>query len=309
MGLGIIAGALQGAGEAGVRAGAMLQKQFGDEDLLKMKTEADRNLALQLEDVRQRFTGAENQKSRDLTVSENQKGRDLTASEGAANRGVTTSEGEANRGQRAKEFEVRNAQDERQHQERMAGLNRQIAQQGAQISLETRKVAMLEQAGALDIKAKESIDRAREAYVSEKDPDRKIELGNTYMTLLGKTGERYKAIEQVDPITGAKTITGFIDQSSGRVLGPNGKNGAAASQPTAEDIAGLKARARNPAAIEYFESKHGRGSAQKYLQSGGGNTGDAQFKDPLNGEMISASEWKRKYGEMPKRTETEMRPG
>lgn len=45
MGLGLIAGAMQGAGEAGVAAGAQAQKQFGQEDLLRMKAEADKDLA------------------------------------------------------------------------------------------------------------------------------------------------------------------------------------------------------------------------------------------------------------------------
>lgn len=44
MGLGIVAGAMQGAGEAGVAVGLQLQKQFGQEELLRMRTEADKEL-------------------------------------------------------------------------------------------------------------------------------------------------------------------------------------------------------------------------------------------------------------------------
>lgn len=55
-GLGILgsalAGAAAGAGDAGVKAGLQLQKQFGDEDLLKLKSEADLKLGTTLENLR-----------------------------------------------------------------------------------------------------------------------------------------------------------------------------------------------------------------------------------------------------------------
>jgi len=48
-----IAGGMAGAGEAGVKAGIQLQKQFGDEDLQKMKAASDLELATSIQNLRQ----------------------------------------------------------------------------------------------------------------------------------------------------------------------------------------------------------------------------------------------------------------
>lgn len=55
----IIGGALEGLGRAGVQAGLTLQKQFGDEELLKMRTDAEKELQASM----QRF-----QTGRDATI-------------------------------------------------------------------------------------------------------------------------------------------------------------------------------------------------------------------------------------------------
>ena len=47
-----LAGAAQGGGNAGVQAGLQLQKQFGEEELLKLKSEADLKLGTTLENLR-----------------------------------------------------------------------------------------------------------------------------------------------------------------------------------------------------------------------------------------------------------------
>lgn len=41
-----------------------------------------------------------------------------------------------------------------------------------------------------------------------------------------------------------------------------------APQPSASDIDGLKKRAKNPAAVAFFEGKYGKGSAAQYLETG-----------------------------------------
>ncbi len=52
MGLGIIAGAIQGFGEAAEKSGAMLQKHFSDRDLVELKIDADRKLQVVLSEMR-----------------------------------------------------------------------------------------------------------------------------------------------------------------------------------------------------------------------------------------------------------------
>lgn len=122
---------------------------------------------------------------------------------------------------RREELQARTSQDERQHAERMALLKQQINHQAAQIGLEKRKVDMLESVNVLDVAQKKAIEEAREAYKAETDPEKKHEKGATYLTLLGKVGERYKEIKESDPSdpSGLRQITvGFFDTLSGKEI-------------------------------------------------------------------------------------------
>jgi len=56
-----------------------------------------------------------------------------------------------------------------------------------------------------------------------------------------------------------------LKQENQRLLGIGGTTAPSAATPEPGDIAGLKARARNPQAIAAFEAKFGPGSAERYL--------------------------------------------
>lgn len=155
----------------------------------------------------------------------------------------------------------RSAQDERQHRERMTALERQLKQQGQQIGLESRKLALLEEEGKLDRKQKEAIAKAREDYLNEKDPDKKHEKGATYLTLLGKVGERYKEISETD-VEGTKRTTGYFDTLSGREVPRGGAKGGETTVPQSA-IEYLK---KNPGTADAFRSKYKVDPAQ-YLKS------------------------------------------
>jgi hypothetical protein len=135
--------------------------------------------------------------------------------------------------------------DERQHSERMVTLERQLKNQERQIELEGRKFGLMAQEHNLKQEDANIIRAARNAYVAEKDPEKKIELGAQLLTLQGKMAERWKAIESVDPNTGAKSVTGMFDQASGRVMGPEGRGGRPANAP-AVDPAMFDPNARKP---------------------------------------------------------------
>lgn len=94
---------------------------------------------------------------------------------------------------------------------------KEIAQQGSRIGLEERKVKLAEDAGALDLKVKQSIDDARQSYVNETDPEKRQQAGATYLTLLGKVGERYKELSSTNA-AGDKVTTGFFDTLSGKEI-------------------------------------------------------------------------------------------
>jgi hypothetical protein len=52
---------------------------------------------------------------------------------------------------------------------------------------------------------------------------------------------------------------GILENKTGRDLGP---------KPTEADIAGLKQRAGNKAAVDFFDGKFGKGAAARYLDAG-----------------------------------------
>lgn len=213
--MGLLASVAQGIGE-GAKAAQPYILQMQSADIQKIRDERMAEVAKQAQErgfahadqtlgKTQQFTQVENEATR-------QNAREIADD--------ATVRDELQHGERM-------TQSTQQHTERMAALEKAAANQAAQIGLEGRKLALLENVNALDVKQKTAIEKARDNYTQEKDPEKRIELGNTYLTLIGKVGERYKAIESVDPVTGAKTVTGFFDQSSARVLGPGGVTGKA----------------------------------------------------------------------------------
>ena len=75
-----IAGGMAGAGEAGVKSGLQLQKQFGDEDLQKMKAASDLELATSMENLRQKNAVAfEREVRQPFTTSERKDTQTFTA--------------------------------------------------------------------------------------------------------------------------------------------------------------------------------------------------------------------------------------
>jgi len=245
----VMGGALRGAGEAGVKLGLNEQEALIQKDRDARIAEAAQELQAQ------RQAGAESLQKQGNEAADLRQGRTIQAQQ---------VEGTLNREQRATEIEASGARDERQHTERMAVLGKQISQQAAQIKMEQSKVDMLQATHSLDVKQKKAIDTARDAYVSEPDPEKKIELGAQYMTLLGKVGERYKPIESMDPTTMEKKVTGFVDTLSGKVIGPQGKSskkGASAEPPQAA----IDLLRKNPKVAPQFKEKYGVDPAQ-YLQ-------------------------------------------
>ena len=181
-------------------------------------------------------------------------------SRGMINEAMAVERGEEERGRhvedrtlRREELQTRAAQDERQHVERIALLKKQLEQQSAQIGLEKRKVDMLETTNALDVKQKQAIEKAREAYMAETDADKKHEKGATYLTLLGKIGERYKELSETDAMGNKKTV-GFFDTLSGKEVGrTGGKSTDAGGRPPLSSFGGQKeapASAAVPAAAK-----------------------------------------------------------
>lgn len=132
--------------------------------------------------------------------------------------------------------------------------------------------------------------------------ERQAAISEEISILTGKDTDKFLPLPTKDD---QGNVTGYqiFDTKKGDFVE---KKGATAA-PSPADIEGLRSRAKNPQAVQFFESKYGKGSAAKVLESSPAAV--ATFKDPLTGQEISAAEWKRKYGEAPKRTETEMRQG
>lgn len=137
------------------------------------------------------------------------------------------SERSADRLDRQADRDLRDRRDREQHEERMKTLGRQIG-------LEERKIKILEDNNVIEKEDKKIIRDARDAYLKETDPEKKAELGASYMTLLGKAGERWEAIKERDPTTGDVVTTGFLDKLTGRRMGPKGKEGADAPKTGAK---------------------------------------------------------------------------
>ncbi len=100
-----------------------------------------------------------------------------------------------------------------------------------------------------------------------------VEGNNKIITALAKD-----AGEAIDPAA-KKGIMDQIDQlkqENQRLLGVATSTPGPGAQPSAGDIAGLRSRASNPAAVAAFEARYGQGSAAQYV-------GDQQTRQPGTG--------------------------
>ena len=209
----------------------------------------------------------------------------------------------------------------REHQteqtDRQIGSHEKIAANALRSHEKLQRISIGIQAGHLDIAKKSAeiqnavgnikldnekeVQKLRTEWRAAKTPEDRSRISENISILTGKDSDKFLPVPLKDE---QGNITGYqiFDTKNGRFVDQN--KGAS---PSVEDIAGLKARAGNPAAIQVFEKRYGAGSAAKYMGDKPAASG-AMFKDPITSEEITAAEWKRKYGEPPRRAETEMRP-
>lgn len=112
--------------------------------------------------------------------------------------------------------------------------------------------------------AKRVEDLRKEFVSADVTQERKRAIGEEIQLLTGKDNDWYLPVPIKDE-TGAITGYQIFDRRRGVWVQPGGDGGGAGS-PSAADIEGLIQRAGNPAAIEFFEKKYGKGSAARFLK-------------------------------------------
>lgn len=106
------------------------------------------------------------------------------------------------------------------------------------------------------------VEKLRTEFASA-SPEHKLQITEEVQLLTGKDNDQYLPVPIKDE-TGA--ITGYQIFDKRRGVWVEASPGAGGKSPTAADIEGLVQRAKDPKALEFFESKFGKGSAARFLQ-------------------------------------------
>lgn len=128
----------------------------------------------------------------------------------------------------------------------------------------TAKGADLErQIKEITLKNAKRLDELREEF-SKATPERQKTIQEEVRILTGKDNDNFLPVPLKDEFG---NVTGYKIFDKRRGVWADEQGGGGGAQPTEADIAGLKSRASNPSAVQFFEAKFGQGSAAKYLDA------------------------------------------
>lgn len=150
------------------------------------------------------------------------------------------------------------------------------------------------------------VDELRKEFAGA-TPERKLEIQEEVQLLSGKSHEKFLPVAIKDE-TGAITGYQIFDTTRGRwVDQPGGAGGGKA--PTAADIEGLVARAKDPKAVKFFEEKFGQGAAARYLpkaEAGKPDEGKPQEPGALDARKRRELETRTTFGRLTPKADLEM---
>lgn len=210
MGLGLLGGAMSGAGEGIQRTGDMVGKMSLQEQAAEIQALRDERLQEFSRSERvagQEFTGGQNALQRKSTEGIHAADRDLRASEGAAERGVRVSEGEANRGVDRERIEAT-----RQYQNASLAIQRAAEgrlEKGSNIENDIKTIALG------NAKRVQTLQTEFQTAA----PDRKNAIKDEIQMLTGKDTDKFIPVpDGFDPITGKPNGYKIFDTKAGRFV-------------------------------------------------------------------------------------------
>lgn len=264
------------------------------------------NKELSLQKVRDEAQAARDQRMQAFQSGENALSRQLTRDEGAATRTHQSAEGQANRAHTSTEAgltrthqSTENAAN-RAHQTQLHQLTERAANarhgasmgvQMAQLKAAQEQVTLMPQADGTFQKVKKdgtvlglAMDPDGKPLQGPKDLSASTKLlveGNNKI-IAHLEDAAAKSLDPVEKRDIRQRVIELTKQNQD-LLGLN-KPGETA-QPSAGDIAGLQARASNPAAVAMFESKFGPGSAAQHLKKP--EKSEARAPERAGGSMLN----------------------
>lgn len=161
--------------------------------------------------------------------------------------------------------------------------------EGIQSATQGRLAALAKvqlESAQFDLKDKKDLRQMQTDYAAETDPVKRATLERNILTRLGKAKELPEPVKAYVDTVKAELTAYAKSEAEGLTLPPSAVQrrnelqrqmqnlattgtlniGAAAeSQPSTVDVEGLRKRASNPAAVEFFEQKYGKGSAARFL--------------------------------------------
>lgn len=170
-------------------------------------------------------------------------------------------------------------------------LNREVQRAGQ--GIQARQVKVMEQGADLDRQIKQiqidnanEVQRLRQQYTQETDPQKKAQIVETVQLLTGKDNDNYLPVPLKDEMG---NITGYeiFDKKRGAFV-------ERPRQPSPGDIEGLRQRRQNPAAIQRFDSIYGQGAAARVLGGAGApavSTGGAASQATLGASEFNPEYW------------------
>jgi hypothetical protein len=215
----IIMGALAGGGEALEKVGLKAQDQLGQEKLLNLKLQADRELQASM----QEFHRGENELNRNLT----REGHAITREEGRETRSLSErlanltdtrikEEGKATRDLQGKQLE-----ESSRHNKAMEGIAAANAKRAQTLLDEQIKGMGLERTvKELQIEQAKETKKYRDLATSETDPAKRAAAREAYQLLTGKDNDNFVVnLDKVKAPDGTEEVKGVIktDKRTGKV--------------------------------------------------------------------------------------------
>lgn len=258
MALGLLAGALAGAGDAGEKSGLLLQKQWGEERLQQMKADAEKELQTGLETMRQ--TGQNTRLATTESGLSTRQAAQITSTEGIHNADRTSRENEglANRSVQREHIGLERDRLEEQSRHNKAYENIQAAAEG-RLAKGANLDNSLKQIGLDNAKRVEKL----KTEFSAATPERKKAITDEIQLITGKDNDKYLPVPLKDE---QGNVTGYKIFDTKRGEWVDGKE--AKSPPTSAHVDALKKRGNDPAAKAAFDAQFGAGAADRALGAG-----------------------------------------
>lgn len=291
MGLGIIGGAMSGAGAAGqalaLKGADYLERSTLQQEMAEIQKLRDERLAeMRKEELRyaedlRREPGkkaqAEIEQKRseyvdDLSGTVRQRSPSEMASveeDAYRKHGMTAEALQARQIEQQRQRDVEASVDRREgHQVQRESIAAQREYHGALIAVHQAAEGRLTNTAKIDDAIKKiAFDNAKRVEglrdeFAKANPDRKAAIKEEIQLLTGKDNDNYLPVpEGFDPVTGKPTSYRIFDKKAGKWM-DEGRPGA---QPTQAHIDALRSRASDPAAVAAFEAQFGKGAASQYL--------------------------------------------